>query len=317
MSMSIRKSILIIPGGGIGAEVAPWGRKVLEAVAEREGHAFSFEEIDWGGGAPGATGKPWPLPEKVLECDAILAGTGDVPVQEGLRQALGLFAGLHPLRPFEALAGASVLREELIRGTDLLLFRELPGSGQAEGLARRACAAAAARRRKLCVVEAVPGSLSGALETLAGEYAGLETTPLCPEQAAALLLSEPGRFDVVLAERSCGDMLTGLVSAVAGSGGLQASACLGSEKGIFAPVHGDVQRIAGRGVANPLGAMLSAALMLEIAFGLKSSAERVVQAIGAVLRQGYRTLDMADKHTANSFILGTEAMGQQVLQLMK
>jgi 3-isopropylmalate dehydrogenase len=96
--------------------------------------------------------------------------------------------------------------------------------------------------------------------------------------------------------------------------GMLASASVGDSNGFYEPIHGAAHDIAGKGLANPLAAILSAALMLDISFGLKTESQRVIKAVEATLRQGYRTMDIANKHTENALIVGTDGMGGKVLE---
>jgi 3-isopropylmalate dehydrogenase len=130
------------------------------------------------------------------------------------------------------------------------------------------------------------------------------------------LIKDPKRFDVVLTGNLFGDILTDEASQIAGSMGMLASASVGEKTGLYEPIHGSAHDIAGKGVANPLASILSAALMLEIAFDLKSASEDIVQAVDKVLKEGYRTRDIADASTPADKLLGTAAMGGKVLGIL-
>ena len=129
-----------------------------------------------------------------------------------------------------------------------------------------------------------------------------------------LLIKDPKRFDVVVTGNLFGDILTDEASQIAGSMGMLASASVGDSTGVYEPIHGSAHDITGKGVANPLASVLSAALLLEISFGLKAEAEAVVHAVDAVLKAGYRTRDIANAETPADKLLGTEAMGNALLQ---
>ena len=128
-----------------------------------------------------------------------------------------------------------------------------------------------------------------------------------------LLIKDPKRFDVVVTANLFGDILTDEASQIAGSMGMLASASIGDGTGVYEPIHGSAHDITGKGVANPLASILSAALLLDISFGLKAESEAVINAVDGVLKAGYRTRDIADATTDAAMILGTEAMGEQVL----
>jgi 3-isopropylmalate dehydrogenase len=152
------------------------------------------------------------------------------------------------------------------------------------------------------------------VQEVAKEYPDVETEHMFIDNAAMQLIKDPKRFDVVLTGNLFGDILTDEASQIAGSMGMLASASVGDSTGFYEPIHGSAHDIAGKGIANPLASILSAALMLDISFGLKTESQRVIKAVEATLRQGFRTMDIANKHTVNDFIMGTDAMGAKVLE---
>jgi 3-isopropylmalate dehydrogenase len=134
------------------------------------------------------------------------------------------------------------------------------------------------------------------------------------DAAAMLLIKDPRRFDVVVTANLFGDILTDEASQIAGSMGMLASASIGDGTGVYEPIHGSAHDITGKGIANPLASILSAALLLDISFGLKEESEAVITAVDKVLKEGYRTRDIGDVQTTADKLLGTEAMGEQVLK---
>ncbi|MBC9930368.1 3-isopropylmalate dehydrogenase [Chitinophaga qingshengii] len=356
--MGVEKKILVIPGDGIGQEVTTWGQKVLTAVAANYHHQFTFEEGIMGHVAIEATGDP--LPEETLQkarnSDAILFGaighakydndpTLKVRPEQGLlkiRKELGLYANLRPIKLFDELLEASSIKPEILRGADILFFRELTGDVyfgekkrtedrntasdlmiyhryEVERIARKAYEAARTRRKKLCSVDKANVLEASRLwrevmQEIAKEYPDVETEHMFIDNAAMQLIKDPKRFDVVVTGNLFGDILTDEASQIAGSMGMLASASVGDKVGFYEPIHGSAHDIAGKGIANPLASILSAALMLDISFGLKTESQRVIKAVEATLRQGYRTMDIANKHTENEFIMGTDAMGAKVLE---
>lgn len=354
--MGVSKKILVIPGDGIGQEVTAWGQKVLSAIAHNYKHEFTFEEGIMGHVAIEATGEPLPdaTLEKAKKCDAILFGaighakydndpTAKVRPEQGLlkiRKELGLYANLRPIKLFDELLEASSIKPEILRGSDILFFRELTGDvyfgekkrsdGMAsdlmiyhryevERIARKAYEAARTRRKKLCSVDKANVLEASRLwrevvQEVAKEYPDVETEHMFIDNAAMQLIKDPKRFDVVLTGNLFGDILTDEASQIAGSMGMLASASVGDSTGFYEPIHGSAHDIAGKGIANPLASILSAALMLDISFGLKTESQRVIKAVEATLRQGFRTMDIANKHTENSCIMGTDAMGSKVLE---
>jgi len=354
----MKKNILIIPGDGIGREVTVWGRKVLEAVAQKFGHDFAFGEAMMGHVAIEATGDP--LPEATLAkakaADAILFGaighakydndpTAKIRPEQGLlkiRKELGLYANLRPILLFDELLDASSLKPEVLRGTDILFFRELTGDVyfgektrnedgtfasdlmnyhryEVERIARKAYEAARTRRRKLCSVDKANVLETSRLwrdtvQDIAREYPDVETEHMFIDNAAMQLVKNPKKFDVVLTANLFGDILTDEASQIAGSMGMLASASIGDGTGFFEPIHGSAHDIAGQNKANPLASILSAALLLDIAFGLQEEAKAVTQAVARTLADGWRTGDIANAETPAVRILGTDEMGGKVLK---
>ncbi|PSL46791.1 3-isopropylmalate dehydrogenase [Chitinophaga niastensis] len=356
--MGVEKKILVIPGDGIGQEVTAWGQKVLTTIAKNFNHTFTFEEGIMGHVAIEATGEP--LPDETLQkarnSDAILFGaighakydndpTLKVRPEQGLlkiRKELGLYANLRPIKLFDELLEASSIKPEILRGADILFFRELTGDVyfgekirtadrntasdlmiyhryEVERIARKAYEAARTRRKKLCSVDKANVLEASRLwrevvQEIAKEYPDVETEHMFIDNAAMQLIKDPKRFDVVLTGNLFGDILTDEASQIAGSMGMLASASIGDSIGFYEPIHGSAHDIAGKGIANPLASILSAALMLDISFGLKTESQRVIKAVEATLRQGFRTMDIANKHTVNDLMMGTDAMGAKVLE---
>lgn len=350
--------ILVIPGDGIGQEVTTWGRKVIEKIAVKFGHSVSFDEALMGHVAIEATGNP--LPDETLEkahkSDAILFGaighikydndpTAKVRPEQGLlkiRKELGLYANLRPIKLFDELLGASSIKPEILKGADILFFRELTGDVyfgekkrsedrktasdlmiyhqyEVERIAEKAFKAAQSRSKRLCSVDKANVLESSRLwretvQELAKKYPDVTTEHMFIDNAAMQLIKDPKKFDVVLTANLFGDILTDEASQIAGSMGMLASASIGDKIGLYEPIHGSAHDIAGKGIANPLASILSVALMFEISFGLKKEADAVLDAVAATLKDGFRTKDIADSTTSASNILGTEAMGMKVLE---
>lgn len=358
--MSIKKNILVIPGDGIGQEVTVWGKAVLEEVAQANGHDFCFDEGIMGHASIEATGNP--LPEETLAkakaSDAILFGaighekydndpTAKVRPEQGLlkiRKELGLYANLRPILLFDELLDASSLKPEILKGTDILFFRELTGDVyfgektrsadgnfasdlmnynryEVERIARKAFDAARTRRGKLCSVDKANVLETSRLwreivQEIAQEYPEVETEHMFIDNAAMQLVKNPKKFDVVLTANLFGDILTDEASQIAGSMGMLASASVGDGTGFFEPIHGAAHDITGQNKANPLASILSSALMLDISFGLQEEAKQVTEAVANTLKAGYRTGDIADADTDPRKILGTKEMGTKVLEFV-
>jgi 3-isopropylmalate dehydrogenase len=354
------KHILVVPGDGIGQEVTAVGKKILQRIAEKFGHSFTYDEAIIGHVAIEATGSA--LPEETLDkmrkADAVLFGavghpkydndpSAKVRPEQGLlkmRKELGLYANLRPIKLFDELLGASSIKPEILRGADILFFRELTGDiyfgekgrknngdtafdlaeysrYEVERIARKAFEAARTRRKKLCSVDKANVLETSRLwrevvQKVALDYPDITVEHQFVDATAMLLIKDPTRFDVVVTANLFGDILTDEASQIAGSMGMLASASIGDGTGVYEPIHGSAHDITGKGIANPLASILSAALLLEISFGLKQEADAVISAVDQVLKAGYRTTDIADKQTTASMVLGTEAMGEAVLKFL-
>jgi 3-isopropylmalate dehydrogenase len=262
-----------------------------------------------------------------------------------LRRELGAYANLRPAICFPALEDCSPLRPELVRGTDILFVRELlgglyfgeprsiqgaPGSRVAtntmtyaepaiERIARVAFELAMKRRQKVLSVDKANVLECSRLwrevvTRCAKDYPGVQLSHMYVDSAAMSLVERPKDFDVVLTENMFGDILSDQAGGVVGSLGLLASASIGGPIGVYEPVHGSAPDIAGKGIANPLGAILSAAMLLRHSFQLDREAACIEGAVGDVLNRGYRTADLAgDCQKATT----TSEMGQNAVQAMK
>lgn len=254
----------------------------------------------------------------------------------GLRAGLGLYANLRPVRPWPALYDASPLRRERIEGTDLLVVRELTGGlyfgergrederafdtcvytkGEVARLAEWGFRAAAGRRGKVTSVDKANVLETSRLwreqviETAAG-HPGIELEHMLVDNAAMQLVSRPSDFDVIITENLFGDVLSDEAAMISGSIGLLPSASLGpGTKGLYEPVHGSAPDIAGRGVANPLATVLSAAMMLRYSLDAPEAADRLDAAVERVLGDGARTRDLGGE-------LGTVAVTELLLRAL-
>jgi 3-isopropylmalate dehydrogenase len=351
-----RKKIIILPGDGIGKEVTTEGKAVLETIAAAFDHQFEFDHALIGHDAIEATGSA--LPDETLNklkaCDAILFGavghpkydndpTLAVRPEQGLlkmRKELGLYANLRPIKLFDELLGSSSIKPEILKGADILFFRELTGDVyfgekgrkddrqtaydvmiyhryEVERIAHKAFQAARTRRKKVTSVDKANVLESSRLwretvQDIGKQYPDILLEHQFVDSAAMKLIQNPRSFDVVLTGNLFGDILTDEASQIAGSMGMLASASVGDRVGLYEPIHGSAHDITGKGIANPLASILSAALLLEISFGLKKEADAVVEAVKETLKAGYRTSDIADAATPQTKILNTGAMGAKV-----
>jgi 3-isopropylmalate dehydrogenase len=271
-------------------------------------------------------------------CDALDRHLRPEQAILGLRKELVLFSNLRPAKLFPDLADASTLRPEVARAIDLLIVRELNGDvyfgekgmrttadGLREGydimsyneaevrrIAHSAFQAARARRSKLCSVDK-----ANVLETsqlwrdvvieVSKDYPDIELSHLYVDNAAMQLVRNPGQFDVIVTGNLFGDILSDQASMCVGSIGLLASASLdANNKGLYEPIHGSAPDIAGQGKANPLAAILSAAMMLRFSLGLGAEADRIEAAVAKALSSGARTPDLGGT-------MSTREMGDAVL----
>ncbi|MGA2115121.1 MAG: 3-isopropylmalate dehydrogenase [Bryobacteraceae bacterium] len=353
-------NILVLPGDGIGAEVTREAVLVLRHVAEKWSHTLTLTEGLLGGIAIHRTGSPFPEATARLAAaaDATLMGAVGLPEfdnappekrpERGLlaiRQALGVFANLRPVRAYAALVDSSPLKNHLVEGTDMIIVRELTGGiyygtprgifedggetravntmtytrSEIERVSHTAFHLARGRRKKVTSVDK-----SNVLENsqlwrrvvceVAREYPDVELDHLLVDNCAMQLILNPRRFDIVLTENMFGDILSDEGAVLAGSIGMLPSASIGARKpsgayvGLYEPVHGSAPDIAGQNKANPLGAIGSVAAMLAYSFGLTAESAAVANAIEAVLASGHVTADLRPSGTPAT----TEQVGQAV-----
>jgi len=273
----------------------------------------------------------------------------DIPVEKrpeqgllGLRKALGLFANLRPVATIPELIAASPLKAEKLKGVDIIVVRELTGGiyfgrkertadsaidtceytvGEIERVCRVAGELAKGRRGKVTSIDK-----ANVLETsrlwrevatriFKDEFPELEVEHLLVDAAAMHLLSRPADFDVMVTENMFGDILTDEASMLAGSMGMLASASLGDgPRGLYEPIHGSAPDIAGQGIANPTGAILSMALLLRYSLDAPEAANSVESAVAAALAAGARTRDIA---VSGETKLGTSAFTDTILNHLK
>jgi 3-isopropylmalate dehydrogenase len=259
-----------------------------------------------------------------------------------LRRTLDLFANLRPVRTLPSMLEASPLKPDVVRDVDIMVVRELTGgiyfgrkkrtareaedvcsytTAEVERVTRVAAQIAMARRRRLVSVDK-----ANVLETsrlwrevvgrvIATEFAQVELEHMLVDAAAMHLLRAPRQFDVLLTENMFGDILTDEAAMLAGSLGLLPSASLGaSTLGVYEPIHGSAPDIAGRGIANPFGAILSAALLLRHSLRLAPEAAAVEAAVAQALADGIRTADITDSGTAAA---GSRQAGDAVVERLR
>lgn len=336
--------IAVLPGDGIGPEIIAEAVKVLNAVAGKNGHTFTYDYGIVGAAAIDKTGDPYPeeTHSKCEAADAILFGAvGDprfdndpkakVRPEQGLlrmRQRLGLFANIRPLVIFDSLVERSPLKAEKVKGVDFVCVRELTGGiyfGKPQGrsedgntaydtcvytrpeierIVRLAFELARTRKKHLTVVDKANVLATSRLwretaKALAAEYPDVEMDFMFVDNAAMKIIQSPAFFDVLVTENMFGDILTDESSVISGSLGLLPSASVGSKTALFEPIHGSYPQAAGLNTANPMAAVLSAAMLLEHA-GLTKEGEAVRSAVNMCILEGVVTEDLAGDGNACS-----------------
>lgn len=262
----------------------------------------------------------------------------------GIRKALGLYANLRPTDMWEPLAGFSPLKAENIKGVSLVIVRELTGDvyfgtprgisgekGNREGvntmryheseiarIAHMAFKLARQRRKKLCsidkanVLEAM-GLWRTVVTEIGKEYSDVELSHMYVDNASIQLIRRASDFDVVLTPNMFGDILSDEASALSGTLGLSPSASLGGKNALYEPIHGSAPDIAGKGIANPIGTILSVAMMYELSFNAPALGQRVRKAVARVLDEGYRT---ADIYAPGKTKVGTKEIGDKIVSYL-
>lgn len=336
----MKKTIAVLPGDGIGPEVTNAAISLLKDCAGAFGHTFEFNELPFGGNAIDKCGEPLPV-ETLAGCrsaDAVLLGAIGGPKWEGLplgtrpeagllgmRQALGLYINLRPIRVRKALRDISPLRPERLGEADFEIVRELTGDiyfgehsiqgeksqaqardvatysyAEIERVARYSFERAAARNKRLTSVDKANVLATSTLwrqtvSALAAEYPGVTLDHLYVDNASMQILLRPTQFDVILTGNLFGDILSDEAAALAGSIGLIPSMSRGreGEPALYEPIHGSAPTLAGKDVASPLGAIFSATMMLRESFGLHAEAQAIEAAADRAIEKGYRTADIA------------------------
>jgi len=314
--------IALLGGDGIGPEVLAQSVKCLKAIEETFNHRFTYIEAPVGAIAMSGSGQP--LPDSTLklcrEADAILFGAigaleydnnpeAKVRPEQALlklRKELGLFANIRPVKIFPKLANNSPLREEIVMGTDLVIFRELTGGiyfgekkissdgttasdvceyseKEISRIAHLAFKTAKKRRKKLTLVDKANVLESSRLwrkvvTEIGRSYPEVTLETLFIDNATVQMMMKPSQFDVILTENMFGDILSDQGSVIIGSVGLLPSASVGIDNAMFEPFHGSYPQAKGKNIANPVASILSAAMLLQH-FGLDEEANAVVSAV--------------------------------------
>ena len=326
----MKLKIAILAGDGIGPEIMKQGVAVLNAIAEKCGHQFEYQEALVGAHAIETVGDPYPeeTHKICMEADAVLfAAVGDLKYDNdptlkvrpetgllAMRKKLGLFANVRPVATFDCLLHKSPLKEELLKGADFVVIRELTGGmyfgekyqdndkafdtniytrPEIVRILKVAFEMAQKRNHHLTVVDKANVLASSRLwrqvaQEMEPQYPDVKTDYMFIDNASMRVLTEPRFFDVIVTENTFGDILTDETSCITGSMGLQPSSSLGEHTPLFEPVHGSWPQAAGQNLANPLAQILSAAMLLEH-FGLVKEGALIRQAVNASLDANVRT----------------------------
>jgi 3-isopropylmalate dehydrogenase len=346
--------IAVVAGDGIGPEVTDQAIFVLEEVASVFGHELLCVRKNIGGAALKSNKDPLPNDtlQACLSSGAVLLGAVGGPSFDSfpshlrpesgllrLRRELGVFANLRPAKCYPSLEDSSPLRPDVVRGTDLLIVRELLGGiyygeprliqgptgdrtatdtmryteKEIERVAHVAFELARERRRNLVSVDKAnvldcSRLWRDVVTRVSHDYSDVKTSHMYVDSAAMALVSRPADFDVVLTENMFGDILSDQSASIVGSLGMLGSASLGGPVALYEPIHGSAPDIAGQGIANPVGSILSAALMLRHSFKLHREASCIELCVAAVLAAGNRTKDVAHGQR----YVSTQEMGARI-----
>ena len=352
----MKKNIAVIRGDGIGPEIVGEAIQVLDKIAAKFGHEFTYTDVDMGGCAIDKYSDPLPQAEldKCTASDSVLLGAvggpkwNDVPgpmrPEKGLlrlRAGMGVYSNNRPAKIWRQLSDASPLKPEIVaKGIDFIIVRELIGGiyfgkhetvekdGQKVAIdeltyseeeirriGRIGFETARKRGKRLCSVEKSNVLDSSRLwkkvmHELAAEYPDVELSDMLVDNCAMQIVKDPSQFDVVVTENMFGDILSDEASMITGSIGMIPSSSLGSTTcGLYEPIHGSAPDIAGQDIANPIGTILSAAMMLRFSFDMAAEADAIEDAVSRVLDAGYRTGDI---FSAGCTKIGCSEMGKLI-----
>ena len=339
----MKLNIAVLPGDGIGPEIMKQGLAVMDAIAEKFNHEFVYHEAICGAHAIDSVGDPFPEEtfQTCANADAVLS-TAKVRPEQGLlamRKKLGLFANIRPVATFDCLIHKSPLKDELIKGADFIVIRELTGGMyfgekyqdndkaydtdiyyryEIERILKVAFEYARKRKKHLTVVDKANILASSRLwrqiaKEMESLYPDITTDYMFIDNASMRVLTEPRFFDVIVTENTFGDILTDETSCITGSMGLQPSSSLGEKTPLFEPVHGSWPQAAGKNIANPLAQILSAAMLLEH-FNLVEEGALIREAVNASLSENVRTPEI---QVDNGPKYGTDDVGQWIVEYIK
>ena len=345
--------VTLLPGDGIGPEVVQSAVKVMNVVAEKFNIKFKYDEQLVGGCSYDKNGTP--LTDETLsscyDSDAVLLGAvggykwEDLPQNQKpeaallkLRKALGLYTNIRPAKVYDALLSASSLKPEILKGTDVVIMRELTGDvyfGEPRGydnekgwntmiytreevvrIAKFAFEIARKRDKRVTSVDKAnvldcSQFWRKVVHEVHKDYQDITLNDMYVDNAAMQIVRDPKQFDVILTQNLFGDILSDIAAMITGSLGMLPSASLGSKYALYEPVHGSAPDIAGQNKANPLATLSSVALMFSYSFQMDEAAEMIETAISKTLDMGYRT---ADIYSPDSILVSTDKMTSAVIE---
>lgn len=345
--------IMLLSGDGIGPEIMSEAKKIIIAAGEKFGFNFEFAEGLIGGCSYEEYGEPLTEDtiEKCKECSAVLLGAVGGPKWENLphllkpeaallklRKELDLWANLRPAKVYDELVDASSLKNEIVKGTDFLVLRELTGGiyyGQSRGfdsnrgwntmeykkdeverIVREAFEIARKRNKKVTSVDkANVLEVSQFWRSITIEmhknYQDVELNHMYVDNAAMQIVRNPKQFDVIVTSNLFGDILSDLAGSMSGSLGMLPSASIGHRYALYEPIHGSAPDIAGKNVANPIAMLSSVAMMFNHSFGFSRISTLIDNAIKEILSEGYATRDI---FSPSCKLVSTTEMGDLILE---
>lgn len=345
--------IIILPGDGIGQEVANTATKVLKFVCDKTNTKIILETLLIGGASYDVYGEPITdaTIQKCLDADAVFLGAVGGPKWETLphnlkpeaallklRKSLELYSNIRPAKILNGLTSASSIRDEILIGTDLVIFRELTGgiyfgeprgqnsekgwntmiysTKEVERIARKAFQSAQKRNKLVTSIDK-----ANVLETsqfwrktvheVHKEFQDVKLIDMYVDNAAMQLVKNPKQFDVILTENLFGDILSDIAAMISGSLGMLSSASIGDKYALYEPVHGSAPDIAGKNIANPIASISSIGLMFEYSFNRPDIKQKIDKGIENTINKNFRTADIFSEGTK---LVSTSEMSDEILK---
>ncbi len=349
----MNKKVALLPGDGIGTEVMNSAVKLMHHVSKKYDLTIETTESLMGGCSYDAHGTP--LTDETIEicyqADAVLLGAvGGYKWEDlehhlkpeaallKLRKSLGLFTNIRPAKVYPSFVNSSSLKEEIIKGTDFVVFRELTGgiyfgkpSGydenkgfntmvyekyEIERIAHQAFKVAQKRKKVLTSVDKanvleVSQFWRKTVAEVGKQYPDVKINNMYVDNTAMQVVRDPKQFDVIVTSNLFGDIISDIAGMITGSLGMLPSASIGEKYALYEPVHGSAPDIAGQNKANPIAMIGSVAMMFDLSFGLQDAAILIEKAIEKTLDQGYRTVDI---NQDGGNLVSTDEMTKRIIE---